>query len=281
MRQDDPSITPQEMMRRLALLWKVYTLEEKQPYLAPVRPVDPPHPHHVSEVDEVCPVTIEDRTSGADLKSVSHHSDPPSKEHETACRHERSATTDYGTHVIAIDIETTGLPSRKGFNAYYDPSRYDMYDSSRVVSVALYSRQFQKYAVIRPTDFTIRNSQFHGITQEKAVGEGIPLRDFFDADTVNTLKKYQVLVAHNMNFDMNVLKSEMLRQGLGIDIFPQEQCCTMIRGKNFLRHHKWPTLETLYNTLFENTYAIQHHALDDARVAYECYHKMNENPLKM
>lgn len=172
--------------------------------------------------------------------------------------------------MIALDIETTGLPTTKGYDGYYPPSDFSKYDNSRVVSIGLYSDDFQKHAIIKPTDFTICNSEFHGVTQETATATGISLQDFFDEETRKRISESDCLVAHNLLFDINILKSEMLRQGLPCDFFPSNTVCTMKLGKEKLNLFKYPKLVELYYRLNNVMVKQTHNALDDAKMCYEC-----------
>jgi DNA polymerase-3 subunit epsilon len=176
--------------------------------------------------------------------------------------------------VIALDIETTGLPERLGFDKYYDPNDINKYDKSRVVSIGLYSSDFEKYEIIRPNNFIIGNSEFHGITQEIADLKGISLQDFFNEETIHKLKDYEILVGHNINFDIHVLKSDLIRHNLSVSIFPNKIICTMQKGKSLLRQRKAPKLTELYQHLFKENYQTTHNALEDAKMSFLCFKKM-------
>jgi DNA polymerase-3 subunit epsilon len=175
---------------------------------------------------------------------------------------------------IALDIETTGLPERRGFDKYYDPHDITKYDNSRVVSIGLYSNDFQKYGIIKPDNFTIENSHFHGITQHTAETNGVSLSEFFDDDTIHKLKNYEIVLGHNINFDLHVLKSDLIRHNISPNIFPKKIICTMKKGKEFLSQRKAPKLTELYENLFKKDYMTAHNALQDAQMSFLCYKKM-------
>ena len=116
--------------------------------------------------------------------------------------------------MLVLDIETTGLPLTKGYNNYYSPKDTQKYNSSRIVSIALLNDKLEHYKVLKPTDFTIKNSHFHGISQEDALKKGISLQEFFDPSILQSIEECDFILGHNINFDINVLLSELYRQEL-------------------------------------------------------------------
>ena len=70
----------------------------------------------------------------------------------------------------------------------------------------------QKDFIIKPNGFVIpeTSSNIHGITTERALKEGIDLSivlDLFD----NDLKQADIIVGHNIDFDIKVVRAEMYR----------------------------------------------------------------------
>lgn len=188
------------------------------------------------------------------------------------------------TTIIAIDLETSGLPQRKGYDRYYEPRMISYYDTCRVVSIGLVTNDgHEEYKIIKPIDFTITNSSFHGIDQQRALDEGYDLRAFFTDDVVEKIKNADLIVNHNINFDWHVLRSELIRQGLH-DVERILACkkilCTMKDGKHHFGLDKWPTLKDLYMKCFNTPMTGNHHnALDDARASLQCYqHMFNPDP---
>lgn len=180
--------------------------------------------------------------------------------------------------MIILDIETTGLPQIKGFGDYYNPKDISRYNTSRIVSIAfLDNGGYEKYSLIKPNDFTIRNSHFHGITQKKAIEKGISLQDFFSRDLLQKIKDSEFILGHNIHFDINVLLSELYRQGLySIYSFIENKKlkCSMKLAQDYFKLKKSPKLTDLYYTLFQKEFQGSHHALSDAKACLACYQKM-------
>ena len=148
--------------------------------------------------------------------------------------------------VIVFDTETTGLPITKGFNNYYSYKDLDKYNSSRLLSICwqVYDNTTfisSNYFIIKPVDFTIDNKskscEINGITQEMALEKGIDINEVFTKlfnDLINTDR----LVAHNINFDVNIILSELYRNNKNniIDLLLSKSLyCTMINGKDIAK----------------------------------------------
>jgi hypothetical protein len=64
---------------------------------------------------------------------------------------------------LFLDIETTGLPTRKGWDEYYPYTKSSCYDSSRVVLCCDKNMKKidEKDMVVRRDGFHIPKSEFH------------------------------------------------------------------------------------------------------------------------
>jgi DNA polymerase III epsilon subunit-like protein len=122
---------------------------------------------------------------------------------------------------IAFDFETSGLPKGRRVSKV-TPENLKNFDSCRAVSLsaARFSsrgRIIKTFdAIIRPDNFQIGedSTAIHGITHERALKEGRPFTEVF-WDFMDFIgPRTKTLVAHNAQFDMSVLQSEMIRNGL-------------------------------------------------------------------
>jgi len=120
---------------------------------------------------------------------------------------------------LILDTETTGFPQRLGFDKYYDYKLTDKYNTSRIVqfSYMLCNERMEEIdltdLIVKADNFTIPNADIHGITNEisSTVGTSFTnIANIFYED----LKKVSHIIAHNMNFDINVIKSELYRYQL-------------------------------------------------------------------
>ena len=118
------------------------------------------------------------------------------------------------TDILVFDTETTGLPPRS-----YSLSNLDAWSGCRLVQIAWQRHSAEGKIIakralyVRPDGFLIPAdaTAIHGITNETAAG-GIPLAELWtileaELATVGTL------VAHNIEFDDHVIRSELMRSG--------------------------------------------------------------------
>lgn len=190
--------------------------------------------------------------------------------------------------VLVYDVETTGFPSRRGFDQYFDFHETPRYEGSRVVQLCALlfddegrlSDEFT--AVVRPQGFTIENSHIHGVTTEAALLTGKPFPEVAGAFGA-LLGKAKLLVAHNASFDRHVLAAELFRGGfvrLAEELFTKPHFCTMREGTGLCRlagrHgcYKSPRLEELHRHLFGTGFPHPHTAHADASATARCFFEM-------
>lgn len=177
--------------------------------------------------------------------------------------------------VILFDTETTGLPKTRE-EATRRPNNWP-----HMVSIAWIIMEDdviidQKYHIIRPEWIIPEDSiKIHGITQEKAVAEGVPLRYVVD---MFLAEQCDLLVAHNMSFDYNVLVNAILWDlHMSLPTFPK-MFCTMEASRHMLAirfasgsGYKSPKLSELYEHVFKLPPRISelHNALYDTQLLAE------------
>jgi DNA polymerase-3 subunit alpha len=183
-------------------------------------------------------------------------------------------------HPIAMvfDIETTGFP--KKWNVH--PFNVSNYDTCRVINLG-YVLLDKNNNVIKKVDHLIKhpesiiipNSDIHGITNQDIEDNGIPFNDVLTEFIVD-IYSCKKLVAHNIDFDFNVLLSELYRnyekcRKIIGQMYTKELVCTMKIGQQFMNITKYPKLTELYKRLYNEEWNQTHRALDDATVCAKCY----------
>jgi DNA polymerase-3 subunit epsilon len=175
---------------------------------------------------------------------------------------------------LFFDVETTGLP--QSFNL---PSTYVDY-WPRIVSFAYILCDSQNEIIergsflIKPDGFTIPKSaeKIHGISTEKALELGIP----FD-QAISKLKRLldlsEIIVGHNIEFDIKVLDSEFYRFDHSLPAKKLPYICTMKSSAAYcdLPDGKWPTLLELYNKLFGKDFDGVHNPSFDIKATFDCF----------
>jgi DNA polymerase III epsilon subunit-like protein len=158
--------------------------------------------------------------------------------------------------LLIFDTETTGLPKAR------NPARDGPNNWPHIVSISWVilntdtnAIETQESYIVAPTNWNIpaESTAIHGITNEKAIADGVPLSDVMNKFQNET---YDGIVAHNMDFDMNVILNAIywdLRQQPRV--FPQ-MFCTMNISRNICKlpgnygKFKSPKLKELYFSAF-------------------------------
>lgn len=178
---------------------------------------------------------------------------------------------------IAFDFETTGLPKGRR-NSKVTPETLENFDNCRAVSLsaARFSQRGRLIktfdAIIRPNGFMIGedSSAIHGITHERAMREGRPFVEVF-WDFLDFIgPRTTTLVAHNAQFDVSVLQSEMLRHGIpSVHIDNLVFRCTLeLYKKRFMGTIK---LTKLYEDIFGEQFDNAHNSLADSIACGKVY----------
>lgn len=181
-----------------------------------------------------------------------------------------------------FDTETTGLPERVG-RKYAPYSDVGKYANSRIVSISwMVTKNHrlvnQAYFVIKPDGFVVstESTAIHGITNAYAVENGCSIHDVFKA-LGDVLPLCCTLIAHNIDFDMHILKSELFRYGykdLIRQIDATHHVCTMKKGKEVMKKRTFPKLQVLYKFLYDEDMENAHNAQYDTYYCFKCYTKM-------
>jgi DNA polymerase III epsilon subunit-like protein len=181
---------------------------------------------------------------------------------------------------LFFDTETTGLP--KNFRAPYT----DLDNWPRVVQlswlVAEDGQVLKESDNIIKVDFLIpeQSSQVHGITNAVSEAKGRPLGQVLD-EILQDISQADVLVCHNLSFDMAILQSELLRAGKAHEV-NKRQFCTMKSSVDFCKlpgpyGFKWPKLEELYQICFQEKLENAHDAMVDVKATFRCFNKLAQD----
>jgi DNA polymerase III epsilon subunit-like protein len=183
---------------------------------------------------------------------------------------------------LFFDTETTGLP--RNWNAPIT----DVNNWPRLVQLAwiLFDENGKKLRsgnnIIRPDGFTIPpdSSHIHGITTERALAEGIPIREALEIfrDTINDSSH---IVAHNIDFDEKIIGAEFIRANIPHHFQRKIKICTMKSTVNFCaipspRGLKWPQLSELHTKLFGETFKDAHDASVDISATAKCFWELKK-----
>ena len=177
---------------------------------------------------------------------------------------------------IFIDTETCGLFAK---GAIY--KNLEEFDKARLVSICWIVAQGdsiieQYYYVVKPDNFTVpeESTAIHGISHAYAEEHGIDIKEVLQM-LCKSISKCANIIAHNIKFDISIIKSELYRYNFKDtinDIIKNKHLiCTMMKGRQFMKVRKYPKLAELYKFLYNEDLTNAHCALDDTKHCFKCY----------
>jgi DNA polymerase III epsilon subunit-like protein len=201
--------------------------------------------------------------------------------------------------ILCFDTETTGLPPRS------PPSFTNISEWPYIVQLGFILYDTDVHKIIIKHDFIVdvneqtviipeSSSKIHGITNRMCAEQGIPIYNVLNC-FLYCLRKCDILVAHNLEFDWNMINAEILRQlimeksklerDLVKNVPSVIKYCTMknsvdlcnIEAFNKMtgeKYFKFPKQEELHNVLFNTIPNNLHNAFNDVLVCMRCFYKL-------
>ncbi len=178
---------------------------------------------------------------------------------------------------LFFDTETTGLP--RNFKAPYT----DVNNWPRIVQLAWILSDGEQIISqsnnIIKVDFPIpvESSRIHGITNAVSLEKGREIGPVL-LDFIEDVESSDVLICHNLNFDLTVLQAELLRLSLNPEL-KKKMFCTMKSSVEYCKlpgnyGFKWPKLEELYKICFQENLENAHDAMVDVQATYRIFNKL-------
>lgn len=190
-----------------------------------------------------------------------------------------ASTNDDEKYIIVMDVETNGLIKQRGITP--TKNNLNMYPNIVQFSWGLFTEtgecKIMKDFIIKPNGWTMNGSEaYHGITLERAIEEGIDIKNVLNEYKKDIENHCSKLVCHNLNFDKNVVLSECIRND--IDIKDIDGYCTMNNSIDYCKitprvrgEYKWPTLEQLYYKCCNEKINNAHNSYYDVINCAKCY----------
>ena len=237
-----------------------------------------------------------------DIKMTSQLAAPVQKRHSHSQR-----------RFMIFDVETTGLINKPKKS---DPPNQTPPPQPHILQISMLIYDTQFWRVVKSTNLYIRVpedvviepfiTKLTGITQEICYDQGVPIADAM-AEFYEEFLRCDCIVAHNIEFDSEMIQIEMARLGQNLDLTDfAKKCplwnsvfdrdfmaqheidtfCTMRVGRNVCKierldkkgkaYFKPPKLVELYEHLFGqgSAPANLHNSLMDAYVCLRCFVKL-------
>lgn len=195
---------------------------------------------------------------------------------------------------LFIDTETSGLPDTHNlrWGEYPNYKNVDKYVNARIVqfSMLITDTKFNyldvKDYIIKREGFEITNGEFHGITNDISDNVGVNFDIVAIEIFYELLKNVTHIVAHNVGFDVGVIKSELHRRNLQYIIDELDKktlLCTMKHMKPILKiinpygNYKNPSLNEIYRHNFKTDVENAHNSLYDVINLHKVVEHMYKN----
>jgi DNA polymerase III alpha subunit (gram-positive type) len=197
-------------------------------------------------------------------------------------------------NIMVFDLETTGLINS---NPYIVSIAYCIYQVGNDYSDA--TKLSEYYTVVKPHSpdyiFPERSVNVHGITTEYAMKHGVCIKEVI-SHLHETFDKTPIdmMVAHNIQFDVGVLSIQLNRFDKGGDangvrllekIQNIESFCTMKESVDIVKiqttsktgrvYNKYPKLTELYKHFFDEEFSA-HNAKYDVDACGRCFLHMKK-----
>lgn len=197
-------------------------------------------------------------------------------------------------YILIFDTETTGLLPK-----YFSNNDKNILSNLSILpyivqfSCILFDSKTMKIldkidSIIKIPDNAVvseDSTKVHGITKEDTK-KGVDIITVLDKFN-ELFKSCDLLVAHNLQFDSNILKIEYLRNNRDfIDLRNKEYYCTMQNSKNLCNleatnslgtYIKFPKLDELHNKLFNVIPQNLHNSYYDIIISLRCFLMLTNN----
>jgi DNA polymerase III epsilon subunit-like protein len=207
---------------------------------------------------------------------------------------------------LVFDTETTGLPKTKFI------SPFTLHQWPHIVQFSFIIFDSSLNNIVESKDYVIKvpesilipeeSSKIHGITNQISLDKGVPMYEVLN-EFFHHLRGVDTLIGHNIEFDLNMVKVELLRL-INKNLFSEEQCrlykydlhfltnfknisCTLKDSIQFCNiqsidkygkpYLKYPKLIELHEKLFNQSPSNLHNSFNDILVTLRCFMKLKHD----
>ena len=180
---------------------------------------------------------------------------------------------------LFFDTETSGLPLSFKAPASDTSNWPRLVQLSWIIQDENGNPLSQEDYIIKPEGFTIpiSASSIHGITTERALQEGTEL-DAVLQKFINEANKADIIVGHNVEFDLKVVGCECFRKYGENKVHAERFIDTMKESTNFCAlpsngysDYKYPKLQELHQILFGEGFEDAHNSNADVEATAKCF----------
>lgn len=190
--------------------------------------------------------------------------------------------------ILVFDTETSGLPKKNASIQntedwpYILQFSYILYDTDKNIILELVN----EFIYIKDyVNISEKSIEIHKITRELCKEKGVDIFEVLNKFN-SALLKCDVLVAHNLDFDKNMILVELIRNDIQSKFTSKiNEHCTMKNNINLCKieriskfgekYYKYPTLSELYEYLFNKLPKGLHNSIVDVLLCLRSYEYLN------
>lgn len=193
------------------------------------------------------------------------------------------------SYKIILDTETNGIPKKTDHKSNYDYKNLEDFREARLLSISYIvidannDIKEKKTIYVNPQFELLKGAQkIHGLTKEFLNERGCDI-EYIINDLTNLFSKYNIneIIAHNIEFDINIILSEIYRHNeysdlLSILLYNVDYYCTMKKFFEKINYYKWPKLGEAYKYFYNEEIINAHDSEYDTLHCYKVYVKLIE-----
>jgi DNA polymerase-3 subunit alpha len=178
--------------------------------------------------------------------------------------------------LLFIKIESNGLPKNNALDVSKEnltcwPNLISIYykigkinTETNKVDISL-----QSYHIVKPTfQISIHAQKVHELSEEEMNSSGEDIKDILNKMNKDiTDNDVKIIIGHNILFDVNITKAEILRNDLEIDLDKYDLVDTM----TYKHEYKRINLEKLYMNLYDRKFKKSHKRKSLINIIIKCF----------
>ena len=178
-------------------------------------------------------------------------------------------------NILFVDTETSGIPADKMLSY----RNIDNWPTIKQIAWIIYKKDG---TLLAQHNYAIADEGEHkDIVSPTYVSKKVlPIHEIVMLFYFGALKTCDVIVGHNIEYDVRVILSELHRYGYDTELLNSiHQFCTMknsidVCGFDTRHGNRYPKLQELYSKLFHKPFENEHDAYCDIKATADCFWKL-------
>jgi DNA polymerase III epsilon subunit-like protein len=178
--------------------------------------------------------------------------------------------------LLIFDTETTGLFPKNKVLSLETVHEWPYIVQFSFVTFNTETNKLIEYDyIIKTSHIPEESTKIHGITESMNKAQGFEFKSIYNIFKI-CLDQCDLIIGHNIQFDIQMLQAECLRNSIPFVVNKQHVCTMKSTTKMCnLPRMKWPTLNELHQHLFKESVHNLHNSIVDVIICLRCYYYIN------